>query len=71
MRDEAAELFEDENVATDDAAVDDVIRRAGGERQAIRALLVQLAEREQARAAADRAASLGFRRGRQPAPRLP
>ncbi|MFD1702902.1 hypothetical protein ACFSCV_07775 [Methylopila henanensis] len=61
-----AELFLDEVAAADDAAVDDVIRRAGGERQAVRALLTQLGETEHARALAEASASLGYRRGRQP-----
>ena len=40
----AEALFEDESVAGDEAAVDDAIRVAGGSREAIRALLVDLAE---------------------------
>lgn len=70
MPDAATDLFENESLSGDEAAVDDAIRRAGGERAAIRALLIQLGEREQARTSAEAAASLGFRRGRQPARRL-
>ncbi|MFC7053065.1 hypothetical protein ACFQI3_10240 [Hansschlegelia quercus] len=66
MADAAEELFEDEAVAGDEAAVDDVILAAGGERQAIHALLVQLAETERARALAVGRVSLGYVRGRQP-----
>ncbi len=47
----------------EEVAVDDAIRVAGGEREAIRALLVDLAE---ARAAVVSLSSLGYRRGRQP-----
>jgi hypothetical protein len=67
MADTAEELFEDETVAGGEAAVDEVILTAGGERQAIHALLVQLAETEQARALAAGRVSLGYVRGRQPA----
>jgi hypothetical protein len=66
MADAAEELFEDETVAGDEAAVDDVILAAGGEREAIRALLMQLAETEQARALAADRVSLGYVRGRPP-----
>ena len=66
MADAAEELFEDETVAGDEAAVDEVILAAGGERQAIRALLIQLAEAEQARARVAGRVSLGYMRGRQP-----
>ena len=59
--------FEDESVVGDEAAVDEAIRLAGGPREAIRTLLVDLAE---ARATVS-LSSLGFRRGRQPLRRLP
>jgi hypothetical protein len=72
MRDAAEMLFEDENLSGDAAAVDEVIERAGGDvREAIRALLVALAEQERARRAAEGATSLGYRRGAQPRRRLP
>ncbi|MFC3693440.1 hypothetical protein [Chenggangzhangella methanolivorans] len=65
---EAAEtLFDDETIAADEAAVDEVVRAAGGERQAVRALLVQLGEMSAALEVARSRASLGFARGRQPA----
>lgn len=54
-----AELFQDEAIAGDERAIDEVIQRAGGERAAVRALLVQLGE-------AEAAVSLGYRRGTQP-----
>ncbi|MFC7052040.1 hypothetical protein ACFQI3_04980 [Hansschlegelia quercus] len=59
MADAAGNLFEDETVAGDEATVDDVILAAGGERQAIQALLVQLAVTEQAGAPAGEALSSG------------
>lgn len=59
--------FEDERETADDAAVDEAIRTAGGERPAIRALLVAVAE---AKAALAATSSLGYRRGRQPARRF-
>ncbi|MFC3693150.1 hypothetical protein [Chenggangzhangella methanolivorans] len=65
---EAAENpFEDERLAADEAAVDEAILRAGGERQAVRALLVEIGEREVALVALRSRVSLGFERGRQPA----
>lgn len=67
MPDAAEILFKDESLSGDDVAVDEAIRRAGGEHAAVRALLVELVEREQVHAAAEAAASLGFRRGHQPA----
>lgn len=54
-----AELFQDEMIAGEERAIDEVIQRAGGERAAVRALLVQLAE-------AEASVSLGYRRGTQP-----
>ncbi|GLK77438.1 hypothetical protein GCM10008171_26920 [Methylopila jiangsuensis] len=63
----ADDLFLDERLAAEAAEIEDLIARAHGDpRAAIGALLVQLAEIERARAEADRAASLGFRRGLQP-----
>lgn len=67
MPDAAEILFKDESLSGDDGAVDEAIRRAGGERAAVRALLVELVEREQVHAAAEAAASLPFRRSHQPA----
>lgn len=66
MRRQLAELFRDETIAADDAAVDAVILAAGGERPAVRALLTQIGEMENARAAALADVSLGYKRGRQP-----
>jgi hypothetical protein len=60
--DAAEDLFEDERMAADEAAVDEAIRGAGGERPAIRTLLVQL---DEASAAAAQA-SFGYMRGQQP-----
>jgi hypothetical protein len=71
MADAAEKLFEDEAVAGDETAVDEVIRAAGGERQAIRALLIQLAEAEHAKTVAVLRVSLGYVRGRQPLRQLP
>ncbi|MDR4305665.1 hypothetical protein IHQ68_03385 [Chelatococcus sambhunathii] len=68
MAEPAETPFEDESVAGDEAAVDAAIRAAGGAREAVRALLVDLAE---ARALAVSLSSLGYRRGRQPLRRLP
>lgn len=62
MSDTAEDLFGDETIAASKAVVDETIRRAGGARAAIRALLIDFEE-------ARRAVSLGYRRGRQPAPR--
>lgn len=70
MRTDSAKLFEDETMAASEAAVDAVILAAGGERQAVRALLTQIGETENARAAALANVSLGYRRGRQPARKL-
>lgn len=69
MRDVGEQLFEDESLSGDEAAVDDAIRAAGGDpRVAVRALLVALAEAQAALAATS---SLGYRRGRQPGRRMP
>ncbi|MBB3971836.1 hypothetical protein [Hansschlegelia beijingensis] len=69
---DAAERLEDESLGAREAAVDDAIRAAGGDpRAAVWALLVQLAEREEARALAHSRISLGYRRGRQPLRKLP
>ncbi|MDR6284537.1 hypothetical protein HNR47_000520 [Methylopila jiangsuensis] len=63
----ADELFRDERLAAEAAEIEDLIAKAHGDpRAAIGALLVQLAEVERARLEADRAASLGYRRGLQP-----
>lgn len=61
--------FEDETIAAGDAAVDEAIRRAGGAREAVRALLVEIGELSAALAAARAKASTGYVRGRQPARR--
>ncbi|MFJ5487116.1 hypothetical protein ACIKTA_05525, partial [Hansschlegelia beijingensis] len=64
---DAAERLEDESLGAREAAVDDAIRAAVGDpRAAVWALLVQLAEREEARARAHSRISFGYRRGRQP-----
>ena len=69
---DAAERLEDESLGAREAAVDDAIRAAGGDpRAAVWALLVQPAEREEARALARSQISLGYRRGRQPLRQLP
>lgn len=68
MADAAKTSFEEESVAGDETAVDEAIRLAGGAREAIRALLINLAE---ARAAVVSLTSLGYRRGRLPMRRLP
>ena len=63
-----AELFPDEELAGQAQLIEAVIAKAHGDpRAAVGALLVQLAEVERARREATKAASLGFRRGRQPA----
>ena len=63
----AAELFQDEILAGQAAEIEAVIAQAHGDaRAAVGALLVQLAEIERARREAERSASLGYRRGRQP-----
>ena len=60
------EMFADERLAAQAAEIEALIERAHGDpREAIGALLVQLAEVERARAEADRAVSLGYRRGLQ------
>ena len=59
--------FEDETIAAGEAEVDAVILAAGGERQAVRALLVQMGELSAALVAAQAQSSLGYARGRQPA----
>ena len=60
-------LFADERLAAQSAEIETLIDRAHGDpRAAIGALLVRLAEIERARTEADRATSLGYRRGRQP-----
>lgn len=59
MADAADIPFEDESLDPLETMVDEMILRSRGERPAIRALLVELAE---ARAAA----SLGYFRGKQP-----
>lgn len=62
-----AELFLDEALAGDEAAVEAVLARAGGDpRAALRAVLTDLAEAQLALAAAERSGSLGYRRGVQP-----
>lgn len=58
--------FEDETIAASEAAVDEVILIAGGERPAIRALLVQMGELSAALAEACSKISLGYERGTQP-----
>jgi hypothetical protein len=60
----AAELFADEQLAAQSAEIESVIARAGGAREAVGVLLIQLAEVERARALAASAVSLGYRRGR-------
>ena len=59
-------LFEDERIAADEAAVDEAIRRAGGAREAVRAMLIEIGELSAALAAARAKASTGYVRGRQP-----
>ncbi|MFD1330704.1 hypothetical protein ACFQ4O_01685 [Methylopila musalis] len=61
------ELFQDEPLAAEAAKIEWLIERAHGDpRAAIGELLVRLAEVERARAAAEAAASLGYRRRLQP-----
>lgn len=60
--------FEDETIAAGEAEVDAVILAAGGAREAVRALLVQQGELSAALADARSRTSLGYERGRQPAP---
>ncbi len=63
MPDAADIPFEDESLSGDEAAVDEAIRLAGSEREAIRALLIELAE---VRAAFAANTSFGYRRGLPP-----
>ncbi len=63
----AEQMFEETSVGDREAAVDEAIRQAGGNpRDAIYGLIVQLQEREEARALIASKTSLGYVRGRQP-----
>jgi maltooligosyltrehalose synthase len=66
MADTAEELFEDETVAGDEAAVDEMILAAGGKRAAVRRLLAEVDQLYRALAWAEKSTSLGYRRLRQP-----
>jgi maltooligosyltrehalose synthase len=66
MPDTAKNLFEDESLAGVEAAVDEAIRTAGGERGAVRLLLREVDQLYRALAWADKSSSLGYRRLRQP-----
>lgn len=64
---QAAETpFEDETIEATEAAVDETARRAGSERRAVWALLVEVEDLEAALAAARGKISLGYERGTQP-----
>ena len=66
MAQQAESPFEDEAIAANEAVVDEVIRLAGGAREAVRALLIERGEMSAALEAARAGSSLGFAHGRQP-----